>query len=65
MAPSATETTTLPLRTTETTTVKYTSSTGPYKEIAPVGFEKDAELKGKDGHHAAKVCFPINAPGSS
>ena len=65
MAPSATETTTLPLRTTETSTVKYTSSTGPYKEIAPVGYEKDAELEGKDGHHAAKVALPINASESS
>lgn len=54
MAPSATETTTLPIRA-ETSSVKLTSSTGPYKELAPIGYEKEAEEEGKDGFKAAKV----------
>lgn len=54
MAPSATETTTLPTRTVEPT-VKLTSNTGPYKELAPIGYSKQAEEEGKDGHKAAKV----------
>jgi hypothetical protein len=53
MAPSATETVTLPARNVES--VKYTSATGPYKEIAPIGYEKEAEKEGKDGFKAAKV----------
>lgn len=53
MAPSATSTITVPVQ--ETSTVKLTSNTGPYKELAPIGYEKDAELKGKEGHSAAKV----------
>jgi sulfonate dioxygenase len=55
MAPSATETTTLPVRTVETPTVKLTSNTGPYKELAPIGYEKKAEEEGTEGHKAAKV----------
>jgi len=54
MAPSATETSTLPSRTVETPTVKLTSNTGPYKELAPIGYEKKAEEEGTDGHEAAK-----------
>jgi hypothetical protein len=56
MAPSATETTTLPAQTTETSTVKLTSNTGPYKELAPIGYDKEAEEKGAN---AAKVCLFI------
>lgn len=52
MAPSATETITLPTR-----QVKLTSNVGPYKELAPIGYEKDAEEQGKDGFSAAKVCI--------
>lgn len=51
MAPSATETITLPTR----STVKLTSNTGPYKELAPIGYEKEVEEQGKDGFAAAKV----------
>jgi sulfonate dioxygenase len=54
MAPSATETTTLPTRTVEPT-VKLTSNTGPYKELAPIGYSKKAEEEGSDGFKAAKV----------
>lgn len=54
MAPSATETTTLPSRTAEPA-VKLTSSTGPYKELAPIGYSKKAEEEGTDGFEAAKV----------
>jgi sulfonate dioxygenase len=51
MAPSATETVTQTVR--DISDLKLT--TNPYKELAPVGYEKDAELKGKDGFKAAKV----------
>ncbi|TVY54594.1 Alpha-ketoglutarate-dependent sulfonate dioxygenase [Lachnellula cervina] len=54
MAPSATETTTIPVRAVETSQVKLTSSTGPYKELAPIGYEKKAEEEGTDAHQAAK-----------
>jgi sulfonate dioxygenase len=59
MAPSATETVTLPTRNIETPQVKLTSNAGPYKELAPIGYEKEAEEKGKDGFHAAKVRIPL------
>jgi len=59
MAPSATETVTLPTRAVETPKVKLTSSTGPYKELAPIGYEKEAEEQGKDGFQAAKVCSSL------
>lgn len=52
MAPSATETTTTTLPT--RTTVKLTTNNGPYKELAPIGYEKDIEEQGKDGIAAAK-----------
>lgn len=51
MAPSATETATIPSR----SVVTLTTNTGPYKELAPIGYEKEAELEGKNGFHAAKV----------
>lgn len=54
MAPSATETTTLPTRTVEPA-VKLTFNTGPYKELTPVGYSKRAEEEGTDGFKAAKV----------
>lgn len=58
MAPSATETTTLSSRAVEPA-VKLSSNTGPYKELAPIGYSKEAEVEGKDGHAAAKVCSPL------
>lgn len=60
MAPSATETTTIPSRTVDVPTVKLTTNTGPYKELAPIGYEKKAEEEGIDGHDAAKVGTPGN-----
>lgn len=57
MAPSATETITVPVQTEDVTKVRLTANSGPYKELAPIGYEKDAELKGKDGHNAAAVCI--------
>ncbi len=54
MAPSATETITLPQRT-ASSSVKLTGGVGPYKELAPIGYEKEAEEQGKDGFKAAKV----------
>lgn len=61
MAPSATETVTLPSRPAGQSEVKLTSNTGPYKELAPIGYEKEAEEQGKDGFHAAKVCKSLKA----
>jgi hypothetical protein len=47
MAPSATETTTLPSRTNESSTVRLTGDgLGEYKELAPIGYDKEAEEKG-------------------
>jgi sulfonate dioxygenase len=51
MAPSATETTTLPSH----PVVSLTINTGPYKELAPIGYEKEVEEKGKDGFKPAQV----------
>jgi hypothetical protein len=55
MAPSATETTTLPNRTAEIPSVKLAANTGPYKELSPVGYEKRAEEEGVEGFKAAQV----------
>jgi len=47
MAPSATETTTLPSRANESSTVRLTGNgLGEYKELAPIGYDKEAEEKG-------------------
>lgn len=56
MAPSATETVTLPSRTADNSKplTKPVDGVGAYKELA-TAFEKDAELKGKDGFEAATV----------
>jgi len=54
MAPSATETITVPAQTAPKPTLKVTGGIGPYKELAPVTYEKEAELNGKDGFEAAK-----------
>lgn len=51
MAPSAIETTTE----TQAPTVKLTGAVGPYKELAPIGYEKEAEENGKGEFLAAKV----------
>jgi sulfonate dioxygenase len=59
MAPSATETVTLPTRPVESSQVKLTGGIGPYKELAPIGYAKEAEEHGKDGFQAAKVCKSI------
>jgi hypothetical protein len=61
MAPSATETVTLPTHPVGQSQVRLTSSTGPYKELAPIGYEKEAEEQGKDGFQAAKVCKSLKA----
>ncbi|PBP25637.1 putative alpha-ketoglutarate-dependent sulfonate dioxygenase [Diplocarpon rosae] len=50
MAPSATETITLPNR----PVTKLIGDTGPYKELAPVGYTKDIEEQGGDGFSAAR-----------
>ncbi|KAH8602038.1 putative alpha-ketoglutarate-dependent sulfonate dioxygenase [Bisporella sp. PMI_857] len=54
MAPSATETTTVPIRAAEQPAIKFATTTSPYKELAAVGYEKKAEEEGLDGHSAAK-----------
>jgi sulfonate dioxygenase len=63
MAPSATETVTVPSRSVENSQVKLTSNTGPYKELAPIGYEKEAEEQGKDGFQAAKVRGSVDMGG--
>jgi sulfonate dioxygenase len=68
MAPSATETTTLPTRTAEIPSVKLATNTGAYKELAPVGYEKKAEEEGVEGFKAAKVrgsCAMLGFPPTS
>lgn len=56
MAPSAVETTTVVDAYQPTSTkVQLTGGVGPYKELAPVSYEKEAEEKGIDGFSAAKV----------
>jgi hypothetical protein len=59
MAPSAIETTTITSPAPEALKVKSTGSVGAYKDLVPVGFEADAETKGKDGFEAAKVCVNL------
>lgn len=54
MAPSATETVVVP--TEQVQKVRLTGNAGPYKELAPIGYAKEAELEGTDGHKAAQVC---------
>ena len=54
MAPSATETITIPTGTAEAE-VKLTSNSGPYKELSPIGYSQKAEEEGVDGFNAAKV----------
>ena len=51
MAPSVTEITTIPSH----SVVSLTSDTSPYKELAPIGYEKEIEEKGKDGVKPAQV----------
>lgn len=55
MAPSAVETATLTERPNVNPTVKLTGGIGPYKELDPIGYEKEAEEKGKDDFKPAKV----------
>jgi len=55
MAPSATETTTLPSHPVEESSVKLTADVGTYKGIAPIGYEKKAEEEGINGFAPAKV----------
>jgi len=61
MAPSATETIIVPALAEDVQKVRLTGNAGPYKELAPIGYEKEAELKGKDGHSAAAVCINLYA----
>lgn len=53
MAPSAVETITVHV-TTQSLEVKP-SYRGVYKEIAPLKYDKESELKGKEGYEPAKV----------
>lgn len=54
MAPSATETITVPQPV--TSNLKAFATGGDYKEISAVSFSKEAETKGTDDHAAASVC---------
>jgi len=62
MAPSATETINVPVPIEGIQKVRLSGNEGPYKELAPIGYEKDAELKGKDGHNAAAVDISVLGP---
>ena len=53
MAPSAVETIVVP-QSTQPLQLKP-DFRGAYKEIAPLKYDKDSELKGKEGFEAAKV----------
>lgn len=55
MAPSAIETTTIESPAPARATIKHTGGVGQYKELAPIGYSKEAEEEGKDGFEAAKV----------
>ncbi|KAK4161556.1 putative alpha-ketoglutarate-dependent sulfonate dioxygenase [Cladorrhinum sp. PSN259] len=52
MAPSAVEVETVTVP--DVSALKLASVAGPYKEIAPTKYDKDAELTGVEGHTAAK-----------
>ncbi|KAK3984053.1 putative alpha-ketoglutarate-dependent sulfonate dioxygenase [Cladorrhinum sp. PSN332] len=52
MAPSAVEAETVTVP--DVSKLKLASITGPYKDIAPTKYDKDAELGGVEGHAAAK-----------
>lgn len=54
MAPSATETITVPQSV--TSNLKALATAGDYKEIAAVSFSEEAETHGTDDHAAASVC---------
>lgn len=59
MAPSATETVTLPTRAKNTASDKVTrGELGNYKELAPTSFDKSAEEKGIGKFAAASVSIP-------
>jgi sulfonate dioxygenase len=55
MGPSAVETSIATDRPHVNLTVKLTGGIGPYKELSPIGYEKEAEEKGRDGFEPAKV----------
>lgn len=54
MAPSATETITVPQPV--TSSLKAFATEGDYKEISAVSFSEETEKKGTDEHAAASVC---------
>lgn len=57
MAPSAVETITVPVPEVNPVKLQSAHHRGVYKELAPVAFDKEAELVGKEGFQAAKVRF--------
>ncbi|CCC07209.1 hypothetical protein SMACR_08590 [Sordaria macrospora] len=54
MAPSAVETITVPVPEVNPAKLQSAHHRGVYKELAPVAFDKEAELAGKEGFQAAK-----------
>jgi sulfonate dioxygenase len=62
MAPSAIETSTVTERRNVNPTVKLTGGIGPYKELSPIGYEKEAEETGRDGFEPAKVSHILPLP---
>ena len=62
MAPSATETVTLPTQVKKSTSERFTrDELGNYKELAPTSFDKEAEEKGVGRFAAASVRIPQEA----
>jgi sulfonate dioxygenase len=59
MAPSAIETSIVTEQRDLKSTVKLAGRIGPYKELSPVRYEKDAEERGRDGFEPAKVGYEI------
>jgi hypothetical protein len=57
MAPSATETITVPVTAEPKPATWALKGTGDYKELAPLAFDPDSEA-GKKGFEAAKVSKP-------
>jgi sulfonate dioxygenase len=55
MAPSAVDISTLTKQPPANSILNLTGEIGPYKELAPIGYEKDVEEKGKHGLNPAQV----------
>jgi sulfonate dioxygenase len=62
MAPSAVETSVATDQPRVNPGLKLTGGIGPYKELSPIGYEKEAEEKGRGGFEPAKVDKNLSVP---